>query len=59
MMHKNEPHIPAANYDLMTPLYDPAVKWIMREARFKRRLVAQIAIEADMAVLDSDTVPEH
>lgn len=45
-------YIPAFRYDWLTPLYDPIVGWTMREAIFKRRLVAQAGIEPGHRVLD-------
>lgn len=45
-------YIPALRYDWLTPLYDPIVGWMMREAAFKRRLVEQARIESGHHVLD-------
>ncbi len=45
-------YIPLLKYDWLTPLYDPFVRWTMREAAFKRRLVAEARIERGHRVLD-------
>ncbi len=45
-------YIPALRYDWLTPLYDPIVGWMMREAAFKCRLVEQARIESGHHVLD-------
>ena len=52
MANETGPYIPAADYDWLTPLYDPVVKWVMREEGFKAKLAAQAASGPDMAVLD-------
>jgi ubiquinone/menaquinone biosynthesis C-methylase UbiE len=44
--------LPAAGRDGLLPLYDPALRWLMREARFKRRLIEQAAIRPGHVVLD-------
>jgi ubiquinone/menaquinone biosynthesis C-methylase UbiE len=36
----------------LTPLYDPLLKWVMREETFKRKLVHQANIQPKMKVLD-------
>jgi ubiquinone/menaquinone biosynthesis C-methylase UbiE len=45
-------YIPALRFKWLTPLYDPLLKWGMREETFKHRLVLQAHIEPDMNVLD-------
>src|SRR5215210_1517043 len=51
-MKTNEKYIPALNFDLLTPLYDPVVKWLMPESKFKRHLVERARISAGHRVLD-------
>lgn len=51
-MGEGEKYIPAFGHDLLSPLYDPMLRWIMRESRFKRQLVEQARIEAGHRVLD-------
>ena len=47
------PHyIPALSFHWLTPLYDPLLKWIMREETFKQRLIRQAGIAPAMQVLD-------
>jgi len=45
-------YIPALSFRWLTPLYDPLLKWIMREETFKRKLVRQVNIQPKMKVLD-------
>lgn len=45
-------YIPALRFHWLTPLYDPVLRWGMREARFKRSLVEQMALRPGMRVLD-------
>lgn len=45
-------YIPALSFRWLTPLYDPLLKWIMREETFKRRLVQRANIQPNMSVLD-------
>ena len=41
-MIKDKPrYIPALNQNWLTPLYDPALRYVMREDRFKQQLIAQ------------------
>ncbi|KAF0112000.1 MAG: type 11 methyltransferase [Chloroflexi bacterium] len=51
-MKKNEKYIPALNQNWLTPLYDPLLKWGMREETFKRYLVEHSHLEAGQKVLD-------
>ncbi len=44
--------IPALSYHWLTPVYDPVLKWGMREENFKRRLINQANIQAGDHVLD-------
>ena len=46
------PYIPALSFKWFTPLYDPLLKWVMREETFKRKLIQQANIQPKMKVLD-------
>ena len=52
MTTPNERYIPALSFRWLTPLYDPLLKWAMREDTFKRYLVAQVDIQPGMNVFD-------
>ncbi len=45
-------YIPALRLRWLTPLYDPLLKWVMREDTFKRRLIEQAHIGPGQHVLD-------
>ena len=45
-------YIPALSFRWLTPLYDPLLKWVMREASFKHKLIEQAHIRPRMKVLD-------
>jgi len=45
-------YIPTLSFHWLTPLYDPLLKWVMREETFKRKLVHQANIQPKMKVLD-------
>jgi ubiquinone/menaquinone biosynthesis C-methylase UbiE len=45
-------YIPAMGFDLLTPLYDPFVKWFMPESKFKKHLIEQARIRPGQRVLD-------
>lgn len=52
-MRENSSHyIPALSYRWLTFLYDPLLRWVMREAEFKRRLIKQADLRSGMRVLD-------
>ena len=51
-MAKAKHYIPALGADWLTPLYDPLLRWVMREAQFKRYLIRQARIEPGQRVLD-------
>ena len=51
-MSRDEKYIPALNFDWLTPLYDPVVKWLMPESKFKSHLVGRARIGAGHRVLD-------
>jgi len=45
-------YIPALGHDFLTPLYDPLVRFTMRDTAFKRRLVAQANVTGAHRLLD-------
>ena len=45
-------YIPALRLHWLTPLYDPLLRWFMREGTFKRRLIEQAHVEPGQRVLD-------
>lgn len=45
-------YIPALSFRWLTPLYDPLLKWGMREQAFKRRLIQLAHIQPGQKVLD-------
>ena len=45
-------YVPALGFDLLTPLYDPILRLLLREHALKQRLVDQAAIRPGHAVLD-------
>ena len=49
---KQKRYIPALSFRWLTPLYDPILKWVMREDVFKRKLTSQARILPGMQVLD-------
>jgi ubiquinone/menaquinone biosynthesis C-methylase UbiE len=49
---KREKYVPAMGFDLLTPLYDSFVKWLMPESTFKKHLVKQARIQPGQRVLD-------
>ena len=52
MSSKPKRYIPALSFKWLTPIYDPLLKWIMREETFKRKLIQQANIQPKMKVLD-------
>lgn len=52
MTKKPSHYIPALSFRWLTPLYDPLLKWGMREETFKRKLVEQAQIKTGHRVLD-------
>lgn len=46
------PYIPALRFHWLTPLYDPILRWILRESTFKQRLLEQARIQRGYRVLD-------
>lgn len=51
-MENKDKYIPAFNQNWLTPLYDPVLKWGMREETFKRYLVEHAHLEPGQRVLD-------
>lgn len=51
-MQRDGQYIPALSFDWLTPLYDPLVRWLMPESKFKGRLVEQARVRAGQRVLD-------
>jgi ubiquinone/menaquinone biosynthesis C-methylase UbiE len=49
---KRQRYLPALRFTWLTPLYDPVLKWLMREDVFKTRMVAQLALRPGMSLLD-------
>ncbi len=45
-------YIPALSFRWLTPLYDPLLKWGMREETFKRRLIERAHAQPGQQVLD-------
>ncbi len=45
-------YIPALSFRWLTPLYDPLLKWVMREETFVCKLVQQANIQPRMKVHD-------
>ena len=45
-------YIPALSDDRLTPVFDPVLRWSMRELELKRRLIVQARIEPGQRVLD-------
>jgi ubiquinone/menaquinone biosynthesis C-methylase UbiE len=51
-MNPENEYIPALGLDWLTPLYDPVLKWLMHEERFKRDLVQHLALQPGQRALD-------
>jgi ubiquinone/menaquinone biosynthesis C-methylase UbiE len=51
-MNEDKSYIPALRFRFLTPLYDPLLRWGMRELTFKRRLIEAARIPAGFRVLD-------
>src|SRR5512139_1953622 len=49
---ESKKYIPALSFRWLTPLYDPVLKWVMREDKFKQILTARANIRPGMKVLD-------
>jgi len=51
-VEETDRYIPALGLNRLTPLYDPLLRWVMREAKFKRHLINQAQIQSGHRVLD-------
>lgn len=51
-MTKENKYIPALSFRWLTPLYDPLLKWGMREETFKRQLIQRADIQPGQRGLD-------
>lgn len=49
---KTARYIPSLRFRWLTPIYDPVLKWIMREQDFKHRFIRQADIRPGMKVFD-------
>lgn len=52
MSNTNEEYIPALSYRFLTPFYDFIQKYIVRDVRYKTRLIEQANIQPGQHVLD-------
>lgn len=52
MVKSDDEYIPALSYRRLTPLYDPFMKWIMRENAFKTCLIKESNLNSNQMVLD-------
>jgi ubiquinone/menaquinone biosynthesis C-methylase UbiE len=52
MPDNSKRYIPALSFSWLTPLYDPLLKWGMREETFKRNLIEQAGIQNGHQALD-------
>ena len=52
MTKANEEYIPALGLRTLTPFYDFIQKWIVRDKRYKSRLIEQAQIQPGMRVMD-------
>jgi len=48
----SDEYIPALKYGWLTPLYDPLIRWTLRESTFKHQLLRQAGIGSGHHVLD-------
>jgi len=51
-MERDERYVPALSFDWLTPLYDPCVRWLMPERKFKSHLVRRASLSEGRRVLD-------
>jgi SAM-dependent methyltransferase len=51
-MAKEARYIPALGLNWLTPLYDPLLRWVLREEEFKRHLIRNAHISPGQRVLD-------
>lgn len=51
-MKTEHKYIPALRFHWLTPLYDPLLRWLMQEERFKQTLIQEANIQSGQQVLD-------
>ena len=51
-MSDSKRYITALSFKWLTPLYDPLLKWVMREETFKHKLIQQANLQPNMKILD-------
>lgn len=51
-MKNNSTYIPALRWNVLTPLYDSVLRYVMQEDRFKNALIRQAQIQPGQQVLD-------
>jgi ubiquinone/menaquinone biosynthesis C-methylase UbiE len=52
MAHRQAGYVPAASYDRLLPLYDPVLRWLMRESTFRSTCLELADIQPRHRVLD-------
>jgi ubiquinone/menaquinone biosynthesis C-methylase UbiE len=52
MSETKEEYIPALSFRILTPFYDFIQRWIVRDVRYKSRLIAQANIQPGQRVMD-------
>lgn len=52
MTHRHADYIPAAGHDFFLPLYDPVLRFLMREHELRTRFLDLAAIQPGQRVLD-------
>ncbi|WP_336788488.1 class I SAM-dependent methyltransferase [Paenibacillus sp. MMO-177] len=50
--NKETDFIPALRFNWLTSLYDPILRWTMRESAFKNQLIRQIQVDPGQRILD-------
>lgn len=52
MSQNSAPFIPALKYNFLTPIFDPVLRWTLRDKVFKGALIDQARMESEFPVLD-------
>jgi len=52
MSQSKDEYIPALSFRILTPFYDFIQRWIVRDVRYKSRLIEQANIQAGQHVMD-------
>ena len=52
MSQNSAPFIPALKYNFLTPIFDPVLRWTLRDRVFKGALIDQARMESEFSVLD-------